>query len=197
MTPEKVQSIIEEALMIAGRPLSIAAIQNIFPEDERPNNVDIKAVLKAIRERYEHTGIELHEVASGYRLQAKAELSPWLSKLWEERTPRYSRAFMETLAIIAYKQPITRAEIEEIRGVTVSSSIVKTLMEREWIRVIGFREVPGKPAIYATTKQFLDYFNLKSLSELPSLQEFQNIETQDAQLQIKLALENSNIGPTN
>src|SRR3990167_8357996 len=195
MTPEKVQSIIEEALMIAGRPLSIAAIQNIFPEDERPNNVDIKAVLKAIRERYEHTGIELHEVASGYRLQAKAELSPWLSKLWEERAPRYSRAFMETLAIIAYKQPITRAEIEEIRGVTVSSNIVKTLQEREWVRIIGFREIPGKPAIYGTTKEFLDYFNLKSLTDLPSLAEFKDLALQDEKLQVQLALENSDIGP--
>ncbi|EKD70408.1 MAG: condensin subunit ScpB [uncultured bacterium] len=197
MTPEKLQSIIEAALMIAGRPLSIAAIQNIFPEDERPNNVDIKAVLKAIRERYEHTGIELHEVASGYRLQAKAELSPWLSKLWEERAPRYSRAFMETLAIIAYKQPITRAEIEEIRGVTVSSNIVKTLQEREWVRIIGFREVPGKPAIYGTTKEFLDHFNLKSLTDLPTLAEFKNVEAQEEQLQVQLAIENSDIGPDN
>ncbi len=197
MTVEKLQSIIEAALMIAGQPLNIAAIQNLFPEDERPNSADIKTALKNIADRHENSGIELHEVASGYRLQARAELSPWLSKLWEERAPRYSRAFLETLAIIAYKQPITRAEIEEIRGVTVSSNIVKTLQEREWIRVIGYKEVPGKPAIYGTTKEFLDYFGLKSLAELPTLAEFKNLEAQDAQLQVQLALENSDIGPDN
>lgn len=193
MTSEKLQAIIEAALMIAGHPLNIVTIQNLFPEDERPSSADIKTALEAIRARHEQSGIELHEVASGYRLQAKAELSPWLSKLWEERAPRYSRAFMETLAIIAYKQPITRAEIEEIRGVTVSSNIVKTLQEREWIRIIGFREVPGKPAIFGTTKEFLNHFNLKTLSELPTLAEFKNLEAQD--LQVQLAIENSDIGP--
>lgn len=197
MTLEKLQSIIEAALMVAGHPLTIAALQGLFPEDERPSTADIKACLAAIKERHEQGGIELHEVSSGYRFQAKAELSPWLSKLWEERAPRYSRAFMETLAIIAYKQPITRAEIEEIRGVTVSSNIIKTLQEREWVRIIGYREVPGKPAIYGTTKEFLDYFNLKSLVELPTLAEFKDLEAQDKQLQVQLALENSNIGPDN
>jgi segregation and condensation protein B len=197
MTPEKLQSIIEAALMIAGHPLTITALQNIFPEEERPSSSDIKAVLTSLREQYQDRGFELHEVASGYRLQAKSELSPWLSKLWEERAPRYSRAFMETLAIIAYKQPVTRAEIEEIRGVTVSGNIIKTLQEREWIRTIGQLEVPGRPSIYGTTKEFLDYFNLKSLKELPTLAEFKNLEAQDAQLQVQLALENSNIGPDN
>lgn len=195
MTPEKLQSIIEAALMVAGYPLTIASLQNLFAEEERPSHSDIKAVLTLIKDRHLQSGIELQEVASGYRLQAKTELSPWLSKLWEERTPRYSRAFLETLAIIAYKQPITRAEIEEIRGVTVSSHIMKTLQEREWIRVIGYREVPGKPAIYGTTKDFLDHFNLKSLTDLPTLAEFKNLEAQDAQLQVQLALENSQIGP--
>lgn len=197
MTTEKLQSIIEAALMIAGHPLSIASLQNLFPEEERPGTADIKIVLAAIQEKHQQdSGVELKEVASGYRLQAKAELSPWLCKLWEERAPRYSRAFLETLSIIAYKQPITRAEIENIRGVTVSSNIVKTLLEREWIRIIGFREVPGRPAIFGTTKEFLDYFNLKSLTELPSLAEFKPLAEQEAQLQVQLAIENSNIGPS-
>jgi segregation and condensation protein B len=195
LTPEKLQSIIEAALMVAGRPLNIAAMQKLFPEDMQPSTSELKAALSIIAERHRHSGIELHEVASGYRFQARAELSPWLSKLWEERAPRYSRAFLETLAIIAYKQPITRAEIEEIRGVTVSSNIVKTLQEREWIRVIGYREVPGKPAIYGTTKEFLDHFNLKSLADMPTLAEFRNLEAQEAQLQVQLAMENSQIGP--
>lgn len=197
MTPEKMQSIIEAALMIAGQPLTVSSMQNLFPEEERPSTPEIKNLLSMIQERHVNSGIELKEVASGYRLQARAELSPWLAKLWEERAPRYSRAFLETLAIIAYKQPITRAEIEEIRGVTVSSNIVKTLMEREWIRIIGHREVPGRPAIFGTTKEFLDYFNLKSLSELPSLAEFKDLEAQDAQLQVQLAMENSGLGPEN
>lgn len=197
MTPEKLQAIIEAALLVAGHPLSIAAMQNMFAEDERPSSSDIKAVLTAIKDRHNESGIELREVASGYRFQAKTELSPWLSKLWEERSPRYSRAFLETLAIIAYKQPITRAEIEEIRGVTVSSNIVKTLMEREWVRVIGFRDLPGKPAVLGTTKQFLDHFNLKSLSDLPTLAEFKEFTAQEEQLQVQLAIEGSGLGPDN
>lgn len=194
MTAEKLQMIIEAALMVAGRPLTVTMMQNLFPEEEQPTTADIKSALSAISEQYQR-GIILQEVASGYRFQAKAEFSPWLAKLWEERAPRYSRAFLETLAIIAYKQPITRAEIEEIRGVTVSSHIVKTLMEREWIRVLGYREVPGKPAIYGTTKEFLDHFNLKSLTEMPTLAEFKELEAQEAQLQVQLAMENSNIQP--
>ncbi len=197
MTPEKMQAIIEAALMVAGEPLTIQAICALFPEDIRPANSEVKTLLAAIRERHTHSGIELKEVASGYRFQAKAEFSEYLAKLWEERAPRYSRAFLETLSIIAYKQPITRAEIEEIRGVTVSSNIMKTLQEREWIRVIGYKEVPGRPAIFGTTKDFLDYFNLKTLSELPTLAEFKNLEAQEAQLQVQLALENSDIGPDN
>lgn len=195
ISPEMMQSIIEAALMVAGQPLTIAAMQNLFPEDARPNTVEVRGFLQAIRDRHEKSGIELKEVASGFRLQAKAEYSPWLAKLWSERAPRFSRAFLETLAIIAYKQPITRAEIEEIRGVTVSTNIVKTLVEREWVRVIGYKDVPGKPAIYATTKEFLNYFNLKSLSDLPALAEFQDFQNQDARLQVQLALENSELGP--
>jgi segregation and condensation protein B len=199
MPLEKMQAIIEAALMVAGHPLTVAALQNLFPEDGRPSSTEIKTLLSSLKTRRqeENSGIELHEVASGYRYQAKAELSPWLAKLWEERAPRYSRAFLETLVLIAYKQPITRGEIEEIRGVTVSSNIMKTLQEREWIRVIGYREVPGKPAIYGTTKEFLDYFNLKSLVDLPSLAEFKDLAVQDEKLQVQLALENSELGPEN
>jgi segregation and condensation protein B len=196
MTAEKMQAILEAALMVSGQSLTIAAMQAIFPDNERPAAADIKNALAAITTKHEaNSGVELKETASGYRFQAKAEFSPWLAKLWEDRAPRYSRAFLETLAIIAYKQPITRAEIEEIRGVTVSSHIIKTLLEREWIRVIGYREVPGKPAILGTTKDFLDHFNLKSLTELPTLAEFKNFEAQEEQLQVQLALENSRIGP--
>lgn len=197
LTPEKVQAILEAALMVAEQPLTVANLQNLFTGDDAPSSSDIKAILNNLKERYsdEKSGIELQEVASGFRFQAKAEYSPWLAKLWEERAPRYSRAFLETLSIIAYKQPITRAEIEAIRGVTVSSNIMKTLLEREWIRVIGYREVPGKPAIFGTTKTFLDYFNLSTLTELPSLTEFKNLEAQDALVQVQLALANSDIGP--
>jgi segregation and condensation protein B len=186
---EQVQAIIEAALMVAGRPLTIAALQQLFTADDRPSTSEIKAILITIKTDREKSGIELQEVANGYRFQTKADLSPWLSKLWEERSPRYSRALLETLAIIAYKQPITRAEIEEIRGVTVSSTIMKTLQEREWIRLLGYREVPGKPAIYGTTKEFLDYFNLKSLVELPALAELNQLALKEAQLQIQLAMD--------
>lgn len=199
LSQEKMQAIIEAALMVAGHPLTIVSLLNLFPEEDRPSSAVIKTILGILKEQHqdEKSGIQLQEVASGYRFQAKTELSPWLSKLWEERAPRYSRAFLETLVLIAYKQPITRGEIEEIRGVTVSSNIMKTLQEREWIRVIGYREVPGKPAIYGTTKEFLDYFNLKSLSALPTLAEFKDLAAQEEQLQVQLAIENSGLGPEN
>lgn len=197
MTLEQMQAIIEAAIMVAGHPLTVVSLQNLFPEGERPPAAEIKSIIASLKERHGHenSGIELQEVASGYRFQAKGELSPWLSRLWDERAPRYSRAFLETLVIIAYKQPITRGEIEEIRGVTVSSNIMKTLQEREWVRVIGYRELPGKPAIYGTTKEFLDYFNLKSLTDMPSLAEFRDLAVQDEKLQVQLALENSHLGP--
>jgi segregation and condensation protein B len=197
MTVEKLQSILEAAIMIAGHPLNVAALQQLFPEDERPAAADIKTALAQVAARHENTGISLVEVASGYRFQAKGELSPWLSRLFEERAPRYSRAFLETLALIAYKQPITRAEIEEIRGVTVSTNIMKTLQERDWVRCVGLREVPGKPSLYGTTKVFLDHFNLKSLSELPTLAEFKDMEPEDDTLRVQLAMEASDLGPEN
>lgn len=190
ITIEHLQQILEAALMVAGRPLTVPHLQKLFDEAEQPENSIIKAALTAIREKYSNSGIELREVASGYQFQAKSELSPWLCKLWEERPPRYSRAFLETLALIAYRQPVTRAEVEEIRGVTASSHIIKSLLEREWIKVIGYRDVPGKPALYGTTKVFLDHFNLTSLEELPTLTELKDLESQEAKLQVQLELAN-------
>lgn len=188
MTSEQLQQILEAALMVAGRPLPIVHMQRLFEEPHQPTQDDIQNALQGIREHYSKSGIELRELASGYQFQAKTELSPWLCKLWEERPPRYSRALLETLALIAYRQPITRAEIEEIRGVSVSSQIIKTLLEREWVRVIGYREVVGKPALYGTTKAFLDHFNLKSLDELPALSELKDLSEQEAKLQVQLEL---------
>ena len=189
MTDQQLQQILEAALMVAGRPLTVSHLQKLFDENEQLENSQIKQALKVLQEKYQDSGIALSEVASGFQFQAKTELSPWLSKLWEERPPRYSRALLETLALIAYRQPITRAEVEEIRGVTASSHIIKTLLEREWIKVIGYRDVPGKPAIYGTTKAFLDHFNLTSLDALPTLAELKDIESQEAKLQVQLELE--------
>lgn len=188
ITPEQLQQILEAALMVAGRPLPISHMQRLFDESDQPTHAEIQTALQTLRERYASSGIELREVASGYQFQAKTEFSTWLCKLWEERPPRYSRALLETLALIAYRQPITRAEIEEIRGVTVSSHIIKALLEREWIRIIGYREVVGKPALYGTTKAFLDHFNLTSLDDLPTLAELKDLASQEAKLQVQLEL---------
>jgi segregation and condensation protein B len=192
----KSQKIIEAALLVAGTPLTVSALGQLFPEEERPAAADIKAILAQLQAHYQDRGIELKETGSGWRIQAKAELSPWLAKLWAERAPRYSRAFLETLAIIAYRQPITRAEIEDIRGVAVNSQIIKTLFEREWVQVVGYRDLPGRPALLGTTKAFLDYFNIKSLTELPELSAIKPIEAEElvdsnieAVCQVPLALE--------
>lgn len=168
----ELKTILEAALLAAGRPLSLAELENLFAEDERPEPAEIQTALAELAEDCRSRAVELKQVASGYRLQIREAFSPWVSRLFEERPGRYSRAFLETLAIIAYRQPVTRGEIEDIRGVAVSSSIVRALQERGWIHVVGHKEVPGRPALLATTKQFLDYFNLKSLGELPPLQEF-------------------------
>jgi len=188
ITSEQLQQILEAALFVAGRPLTVSHLQKLFDEHEQPSTQQIHATLHLLQEKYVTSGIELQEIASGFQFQAKIALGPWLTKLWEERPPRYSRAFLETLALIAYRQPITRAEIEDIRGVAVSSNIVKTLLEREWIRIIGYRDVPGKPALYGTTKLFLDHFNLKSLDALPTLAAIQDLESQEAKLQVQLEL---------
>jgi segregation and condensation protein B len=174
--------IIEGALLAAGRPLTVAQLADLFEEHERPENAQIREALGQVAERCEDRGFELREVASGFRFQVRQSLSAWVSRLWHERPQKYSRALLETLALIGYRQPITRGEIEEIRGVAVSSNIIKTLHEREWIRVVGHRDVPGRPAMYATTRQFLDYFNLKSLDQLPALAEIRDLETLNAEL---------------
>ena len=172
----KVKMIIEGLLLAAGRPLTLESIAAVFNDDERPENEELLAVLARIDEECSDRGFELTKVASGYRFQVKQELAEWVSKLWEERPPRYTRALLETLALIAYRQPITRGDIEEIRGVAVSSNIIRTLLDREWIRVVGQRDVPGRPSMFATTKQFLDYFNLESLQQLPALSEIRDMD---------------------
>jgi segregation and condensation protein B len=173
MTLPQIKNIIEAALMVSERPLTLERLITLFKPLEIDGSLyeQVTQALGELRQEYTGRGIELKEVASGFRFQARAELSPWLNQLWEERSPRYSRALLETLAIIAYRQPITRGEIEALRGVSVSSPIIRTLLEREWIRIVGHREVPGRPAVYVTTPQFLDHFNLKSLAELPLLSE--------------------------
>lgn len=174
--------IVEGALLAAGRPLTVAQFAELFDEHERPENTAIREALSEAAARCEGRGFELLEVAGGFRFQVRQSLSPWVVRLWHERPQKYSRALLETLALIAYRQPITRGEIEEIRGVAVSTNIIKTLHEREWIRVVGHRDVPGRPAMYATTRQFLDYFNLKSLDQLPALAEIRDLETLNAEL---------------
>jgi segregation and condensation protein B len=182
MSDTALVQIIEGALLAAGKALTVAQIADLFEAHERPENTAIREALKDVAERCEDRGFELQEVASGFRFQVRNSLSPWVARLWQERPQKYSRALLETLALVAYRQPITRGEIEEIRGVAVSSNIVKTLHEREWIRVVGHRDVPGRPAMYATTRQFLDYFNLKSLDQLPALAEIRDLETLNAEL---------------
>lgn len=174
--------IIEAALLAAGKPLTVAQLGALFEEHERPANEDIRAALAEVGERCEGRGFELVDVASGFRFQVREQLSPWVSRLWQERPQKYSRALLETLALVAYRQPITRGEIEEIRGVAVSTNIIRTLHERDWIRVVGHRDVPGRPAMYATTRDFLDYFNLKSLDQLPALADIRDLETLNAEL---------------
>ena len=181
----KVKMIVEGLLLAAGRPLTLDNIIQVFSKDEQPDRQELKLVMDSIAEDCADRGFELKEVASGFRFQVKQELSEWIAKLWEERPPRYTRALLETLALIAYRQPITRGDIEEIRGVGVSSNIVRTLLDREWIRVVGHRDVPGRPAMFATTKQFLDYFNLKSLQDLPPLSEIKDLAVADPEFDLE------------
>ena len=172
----KLQAIVEAALLAAGKPLSVDQLRDLFAEDERPARQVMEHVLVMLENACEGRGFELKHVASGYRLQVREAYAPWVGRLYEEKPQRYSRALLETLALIAYRQPITRGEIEDIRGVTVSSNIIRTLLEREWVRVVGHRDVPGRPAMYATSKQFLDYFNLTGLDQLPPLSESRDLE---------------------
>ena len=177
--------IIEGALLAAAEPLTKRELAQLFDELDRPSTADITTALTAVAERCEGRGFELVEVASGFRYQVRQHLSPWVSKLWVERPVRYSRALLETLSLIACRQPITRGEIEDIRGVAVSSNIMKSLLEREWVKVVGHRDVPGKPAMYATTREFLDYFNLKSLDQLPPLADVKDLETMTSALPLE------------
>ncbi len=186
-----IKNIIEAALMAADGPMTVNQLATLFDEQERPQAKAVRDVLKELQTECELRGVELKEVASGFRYQAKQDYAHWLKKLWEERPPRYSRALLETLVLIAYRQPITRAEIEEIRGVAVSSQIIKTLAEREWIKVVGHRDVPGKPALLGTTKVFLDYFNLKNLNELPTLEEIHDLDSRGDELEKQLQLQSA------
>jgi segregation and condensation protein B len=181
------KSILEGVLMASDEPLNMADLAGIFADDERPSNAEINNALHQLREDYSERGIELKEVASGFRIQVREDVNLWVSRLWEERPQRYSRALLETLALIAYRQPITRGDIEEVRGVSVRSTIIRTLQEREWIRVVGHRDVPGKPALFGTTKAFLDYFNLASLDDLPSLAEIADMDSLEPELDLEPA----------
>lgn len=175
MDKEQLKNIIEAALMVSERPVSLNRLLALFEKElDRPDKADVRAAIDQITEDYTGRGIEVKEVASGFRIQVNGDYSEWINLLFEDRPPRYSRALLETLAIIAYRQPVTRAEIEEIRGVSVSSNIIRTLQERSWIRVVGQRDIPGRPELLATSKEFLDYFNLKKLSELPALAEIKD-----------------------
>ena len=169
------KNIIEAALMASGKPLSIKLLLILFEEDARPDKREVLEVLQQLQDDYEGRGVEIVEVASGWRLQVRQELSTWINRLWEEKPARYSRALLETMALIAYRQPITRGEIEEIRGVAVRRNIMKTLQEREWVRMLGHRDVPGRPAMYGTSRKFLDYFGLKALDEMPTLMELKEL----------------------
>jgi segregation and condensation protein B len=179
----ELKTILEALLLAAGEPLALDRLLALFPKAERPERDALCTALAELAADYAGRGVELVEVASGFRLQVPQAFAPWVERLWEERAASYSRALLETLALIAYRQPVTRGEIEAVRGVSVSSSIMKTLQERGWIRVIGHREVPGRPALYATTPAFLDYFNLKSLSELPSLVAPRDLDAIGAELE--------------
>jgi segregation and condensation protein B len=177
MEQQKLKNIIEAVLMSAEKPLKVNDIEVLFAGDnDMPARDEIRRALKELGEEYDSRGFELKEVASGFRIQVRQDYSQWIGRLWEEKPARYTRALLETMALIAYRQPITRGEIEEVRGVSVSSNIIKTLLEREWIKVLGHKDVPGKPALYGTTKEFLDYFNLKSLEDLPSLAEIKDLD---------------------
>lgn len=177
MTPKRLKQIIEGILLAAGKPLSISAILAVFEDDERPSKKEIALILASLQKDYKSRGFQLLELASGWRIQIRQDAAPWVSRLWEEKPQKYSRALLETLALIAYRQPITRGEIEEVRGVAVSTQIMRTLQERQWVKVVGYKDVPGRPAMYATSKDFLDYFNLRSLQELPTLAEMRDIDT--------------------
>ncbi len=177
MNNDKLKPVLEALFAAADKPLSVNQLFELFAGDiEQPAKDDIREAILELVEKYQHSGFELKQVASGFRFQVRADFEAWVARLWEQKPPRYSRALMETLALIAYRQPITRGEIEDIRGVSVSTSIIKTLQERDWVKSLGHKEVPGRPTLYGTTREFLDYFNLKTLNELPTLAEIRDID---------------------
>ena len=177
MDSDRLKPILEALFAASDKPLSVNSIFDLFVGDiDQPGKDDIRQAIHELGEQYGNSGVELKQVASGFRLQVKPAYELWVSRLWEQKPPRYSRALMETLALIAYRQPITRGEIEDIRGVSVSTNIIRTLQEREWVKPLGHKDVPGKPALYGTTSGFLDYFNLKSLNELPTLAEIRDLD---------------------
>ncbi|MBS8270113.1 SMC-Scp complex subunit ScpB [Halomonas litopenaei] len=181
-TPDALDDIVEAALLAAGQPLALDRLEQLFDEHERPPRRALKEALERLSERHLRGAMELIETASGYQLRIRPRLANWVARLWDERPQRYSRALLETLALIAYRQPVTRGDIEEVRGVTVSGSIMRTLLDRGWIRVVGHRDVPGRPAVFATTRGFLDDFGLKTLDELPpmhELKQFEQFDTED------------------
>jgi segregation and condensation protein B len=184
MNDQYVRNVIEAALLAAGRPLASDELVTLFDERDGSNTDEVRAAIDSLRSDYETRGLELVEVASGYRIQIRASVAQPVSRLWQERPTKYSRALLETLALVAYRQPITRGEIEQIRGVTVNPNIIKTLLERSWIRVVGHRDVPGKPELLGTTRDFLDYFSLQKLDDLPTLAQLKELE--DLRLQLSL-----------
>ena len=181
----KISQVIEAVLLSASRPIDVQEIERVFPEDEKPTREEIRQALQEIEEQCKDRGVELKKVSSGYRLQVRQSLSSYVAKLWEERPQRFSKATLETLALIAYRQPITRGEIEEIRGVTIGTQLMRGLMERGWGKIVGQRDVPGRPSLYSTTKEFLDYFGLQHLRELPELPELPDLQSLDMELPLE------------
>lgn|SRR5690554_647461 len=183
------KNIVEAALLAAAKPLTVEQLQALFEEDEKPSKAAIETVIKKLQAELSNRGFELVEQASGWRFQVRRDMAPWINRLWEEKPQRYSRALLETLALVAYRQPITRGDIEDIRGVAVSTQIMRTLVERNWVKVVGHRDVPGRPAMYATTREFLDYFNLKNLGELPALADIRDFDSVNLELDLQHAKE--------
>ncbi|MBS0373510.1 MAG: SMC-Scp complex subunit ScpB [Proteobacteria bacterium] len=185
MDEQSLKNVIEAALLAAGRPVGAAELRELFDEFARPELAEVERALEQLAADYQGRGIALKEVASGWRIEVRAEFSQAVSRLWQERPAKYSRALLETLALIAYRQPITRGEIEDVRGVAVNPNIIRTVIERGWVRVIGHREVPGRPELLATTREFLDYFGLKTLDDLPTLAQLKDVETLGVQLEFE------------
>lgn len=191
MNIDVIKNICEASILAASKPMSIDQLIAVFGDGEKPDKAMLRTALASLQEDYTDRGAELVEVASGFRMQVNTKYTEWVSRLWQERPPKYSRALLETMAIIAYRQPATRGDVEEIRGVAVSTNIIRTLEERGWIRVLGHRDVPGRPAMFGTTKEFLDYFGLKKLDELPSLAEIRDIDSMNVEMDLDMNMNSS------